>query len=590
MERSYRNKGWWDEMLSALKKILDFSGDEKKNVYHSIWVSFLFAIFHMLQISAIYFIVKAIVQKDMSMMPAWIALILLVISIIGRSVTNYFSQLQQCHASYFMVANKRVAIGEMLKKIPMGFFNENNIGEVVGISTTVLEDVENTAAMVMVNTLSGFINTIIFTIMILAFEWRIGFIVAIGCLLYLFVLSKMESKSRSVLPKRQKASAKLVDAILEQIGGMSVIKSFNLTGKGDEKVRGAIENSRKINLDCEKLFTPYTISQNILLDLFSILIIGAGIFFYINGELSFLNTVMTIIISFLAFSQIKLAGSATTSLRVVSGSIEQTRKLEEFPQMDIDGKDIKPTTFDISFDNVEFSYSGKKILDDISVKIPQNQMTAIVGPSGAGKTTFCNLIARFWDVEKGEISIGRHNIKEYSLESLMRQISMVFQNVYLFQDTIENNIKFAKPDATHEEVIEAAKKACCHEFIMKLPEQYETVIGEGGASLSGGERQRISIARAMIKNAPIIIFDEATANVDPENEDKLQVAMEELTRNKTVIMIAHRLKTIKNANQILVLANGKINQKGTHEELIQAEGIYKNFVEARQKAVNWKLS
>ncbi|EEB37017.1 ABC transporter, ATP-binding protein [Anaerococcus hydrogenalis DSM 7454] len=472
----------------------------------------------------------------------------------------------------------------------MGFFNENNIGEVVGISTTVLEDVENTAAMVMVNTLSGFINTIIFTIMILAFEWRIGFIVAIGCLLYLFVLSKMESKSRSVLPKRQKASAKLVDAILEQIGGMSVIKSFNLTGKGDEKVRGAIENSRKINLDCEKLFTPYTISQNILLDLFSILIIGAGIFFYINGELSFLNTVMTIIISFLAFSQIKLAGSATTSLRVVSGSIEQTRKLEEFPQMDIDGKDIKPTTFDISFDNVEFSYSGKKILDDISVKIPQNQMTAIVGPSGAGKTTFCNLIARFWDVEKGEISIGRHNIKEYSLESLMRQISMVFQNVYLFQDTIENNIKFAKPDATHEEVIEAAKKACCHEFIMKLPEQYETVIGEGGASLSGGERQRISIARAMIKNAPIIIFDEATANVDPENEDKLQVAMEELTRNKTVIMIAHRLKTIKNANQILVLANGKINQKGTHEELIQAEGIYKNFVEARQKAVNWKLS
>ncbi|HEP3702170.1 TPA: ABC transporter ATP-binding protein [Streptococcus pyogenes] len=577
-------------MLSALKKILDFSGDEKKNVYHSIWVSFLFAIFHMLQISAIYFIVKAIVQKDMSMMPAWIALILLVISIIGRSVTNYFSQLQQCHASYFMVANKRVAIGEMLKKIPMGFFNENNIGEVVGISTTVLEDVENTAAMVMVNTLSGFINTIIFTIMILAFEWRIGFIVAIGCLLYLFVLSKMESKSRSVLPKRQKASAKLVDAILEQIGGMSVIKSFNLTGKGDEKVRGAIENTRKTNLDCEKLFTPYTILQNILLDLFSILIIGAGIFFYIKGELSFLNTVMTIIISFLAFSQIKLAGSATTSLRVVSGSIEQTKKLEKFPQMDIDGKDIKPTTFDISFDNVEFSYSGKKILDDISVKIPQNQMTAIVGPSGAGKTTFCNLIARFWDVEKGEISIGKHNIKEYSLESLMRQISMVFQNVYLFQDTIENNIKFAKPDATHEEVIEVAKKACCHEFIMKLPEQYETVIGEGGASLSGGERQRISIARAMIKNAPIIIFDEATANVDPENEDKLQVAMEELTRNKTVIMIAHRLKTIKNANQILVLANGKINQKGTHEELIQAEGIYKNFVEARQKAVNWKLS
>ena len=577
-------------MISALKKILDFSGDEKKNVYHSIWVSFLFAIFHMLQISAIYIIVKAIVEKDMSMTPAWIALMLLVISIIGRSVTNYFSQLQQCHASYFMVANKRVTIGEMLKKIPMGFFNENNIGEIVGISTTVLEDVENTAAMVMVNTLSGFINTIIFTIMILAFEWRIGLIVTIGCLLYLLILSKMENKSRNVLPKRQVASAKLVDTILEQIGGMAVIKAFNLTGKGDEKVRSAIENTRKTNLDCEKLFTPYTILQNILLDLFSILIIGAGIFFYYRGELSFLNTVMTIIISFLAFSQIKLAGSATTALRVVSGSIEQTNALEGFPQMDIEGKDIKPNNFNISFENVDFSYSNKKILDDVSIEIPQKQMTAIVGPSGAGKTTFCNLIARFWDIDKGEISIGGHDIKEYSLESLMRQISMVFQNVYLFQDTIENNIKFAKPDATHEEVVKVAKKACCHEFIMSLPKQYETVIGEGGASLSGGERQRISIARAMIKNAPIIIFDEATANVDPENEDKLQVAMEELTRDKTVIMIAHRLKTIKNANQILVLANGKITQQGTHEELIQVDGIYKKFVEARQVAAKWQLS
>ena len=542
-------------MLSALKKILTFSDSEKKNVYRSIWVSFLFAIFHMLQISAIYFIVKAIVQKDMSMTPAWIALILLVLSIVGRSIANYYSQLQQCHASYFMVANKRVSIGELLKKIPMGFFNENNVGEVVGISTTVLEDVENTAAMVMVNTLSGFINTIIFTLMILAFEWRIGLIVTLGSLMYLLVLSKMENKSRNVLPKRQIASAKLVDAILEQIEGMPVIKAFNLTGKGDEKVREAIENVRRTNLDCEKLFTSYTIAQNIFLDLFSILIIGASIFFYQKGELSFLNAVMSIIISFLAFSQIKLAGSATTALRVVSGSIEQTKKLEEFPQMDTDGSNIKPDNFNIVFKNVGFLYSGKKILDDVSLEIPQNQMTAIVGPSGAGKTTLCNLIARFWDIENGKISIGGHNIKEYSLEALMEQISMVFQNVYLFQDTIENNIKFAKPDATHKEVIKATKKSCCHDFIMSLPEQYKTMIGEGGASLSGGERQRISIARAIIKNAPIIIFDEATANVDPENEDKLQIAMEELTRNKIVIMIAHRLKTIKNANQILVLDN-----------------------------------
>ena len=566
-------------MLSALKKILDFSGGEKKNVYHSILVSFLFAIFHMLQISAIYFIVKAVVEKNMSMTPAWIALILLVVSIGGRSIANYYSQLQQCHASYFMVANKRIAIGEMLKKIPMGFFNENNIGKVVGISTTVLEDVENTAAMVMVNTLSGFINTIIFTLMILVFELRIGIIVTLGSLLYLLVLSKMENKSRGILPKRQVASAKLVDAILEQIGGMAVIKSFNLTGKGDEKVRSAIENTRKTNLDCEKLFTPYTIAQNIILDLFSILIIGAGIFFYHRGELSFLNTVMTIIISFLAFSQIKLAGSATTALRVVSGSIEQTKKLEKFPQMDIEGNEINPDNFNILFENVEFSYSGKKILDDISIEIPQNQMTAIVGPSGAGKTTFCNLIARFWDADKGKISIGGHDVKEYSLESLMRQISMVFQNVYLFQDTIENNIKFAKPNATHEEVVDAAKKACCHDFIMSLPEQYETVIGEGGASLSGGERQRISIARAILKDAPIILLDEATASLDVENESLIQEALSELIKEKTVIVIAHRLRTIRNADKIVLLNAGKIEAVGTDSELCKSSEFYKAMLE-----------
>ena len=571
-------------MLSALKKILDFSGGEKKNVYHSILVSFLFAIFHMLQISAIYFIVKAVVEKNMSMTPAWIALILLVVSIGGRSIANYYSQLQQCHASYFMVANKRIAIGEMLKKIPMGFFNENNIGEVVGISTTVLEDVENTAAMVMVNTLSGFINTIIFTLMILVFELRIGIIVTLGSLLYLLVLSKMENKSRGILPKRQVASAKLVDAILEQIGGMAVIKSFNLTGKGDEKVRSAIENTRKTNLDCEKLFTPYTIAQNIILDLFSILIIGAGIFFYHRGELSFLNTVMTIIISFLAFSQIKLAGSATTALRVVSGSIEQTKKLEKFPQMDIEGNEINPDNFNILFENVEFSYSGKKILDDISVKIPQNQMTAIVGPSGAGKTTFCNLIARFWDVNSGQIKLGGVDIRDIDPESLLKHYSMVFQDVILFNTSVMENIRIGRPDATDEEVIEAAQLANCIEFIDKMPEGFDTSIGENGAELSGGERQRLSIARAFLKNAPILILDEIAASLDVENEQKIQDSLNKLIQNKTVIVISHRLKSVENVNKIVVLDDGHVESVGSHQELMSTSAIYQNLIQKSQLA------
>ena len=241
-------------------------------------------------------------------------------------------------------------------------------------------------------------------------------------------------------------------------------------------------------------------------------------------------------------------------------------------------------------EDVSFSYDDRPILKDVSAEIKENTMTAIVGPSGSGKTTFCNLIARFWDVNSGEILIGGKNIKDYKIENLMNSISMVFQDVYLFEDTIENNIKFGKQNASHEEVVQAAKKARCHEFIEALPEGYNTLIGEGGASLSGGEKQRISIARAMLKDAGIIIFDEATANIDPENEDKLKEAIESLTKNKTVIMIAHRLKTIRNADQILVLKDGEIVERGSHEELIKNNGLYSDLINAKAKAESWKLN
>ena len=244
---------------------------------------------------------------------------------------------------------------------------------------------------------------------------------------------------------------------------------------------------------------------------------------------------------------------------------------------------------EIRFSNVDFAYEKKKILNHVSFTIPEKKMTAIVGPSGSGKTTLCRLIPRFWDVDAGTVSIGGVDVKDYTMNSLMKNISMVFQNVYLFADTIENNIKFGKVDATYEEVVEAAKRACCHNFIMALPQGYQTRIGEGGASLSGGEKQRISIARALIKDAQIVIFDEVTANVDPENEDRLQKAIEELTRDKTVIMIAHRLKTVRNAEKILVLDHGEIVQEGRHETLIKEKGLYADFVETRKEAIGWKL-
>ena len=289
------------------------------------------------------------------------------------------------------------------------------------------------------------------------------------------------------------------------------------------------------------------------------------------------------------FSSLEQAGSYSSLLRTVDLSVDKAQKILDLPAMDIDGEDIIPDNYNVDIENIVFSYDNKKIINHITAHIPQKTTTAIVGPSGSGKTTLCHLIARFWDVDQGSISVGQRNVKDYSMDSLMKNFSFVFQNVYLFQDTIANNIRFGQVDASIERVKEAAKKACCHDFIMALPDGYDTIIGEGGASLSGGEKQRISIARAIMKDSPIIILDEATANIDPENEKELMGAIEALTQEKTIFMIAHRLKTVQNADQIIVIDNGQIVQYGTHQELIAQPGIYQKFINSREIASGWKL-
>lgn len=576
-------------MLNALKKIWSFAGEERSNVNKSIGVGFLYAVFHMLQIGAIYYVVLALTGEGASDHTALTALGLLLASILGRAVCNYFGQLQQTHAGYFMAANKRIAIGSRLKSVPMGYFNENSLGEITGVTTTVLDEVETTAPMVLVSMLGGFINALVFTVMVLCFDWRIGLIVTAGTALYLLITSAMEKKTEVLAPERQASAAKLVSAVLEQVQGMSVIKSFNLTGKGDRRVREALDENRRANLAVEQLFTPYNIAQGLALHLFSILMILAAVRFYLDGTMTLANALMSVIISFLVFAQIESAGSGMAILRMAGSAIDRAEQMDEIPQMDEGGQPIQPERHDICFDDVHFSYGEKEVLRGISAVIPDRTTTAVIGPSGSGKTTMCSLIARFWDVDSGSVQLGGRDVKDYTLESLMDQISMVFQNVYLFADTIENNIKFGRPDATREDVVKAARKACCDDFIEALPEGYDTVIGEGGASLSGGEKQRISIARAMLKDAPVVIFDEATANVDPENEDRLQKAIEALTRDKTIIMIAHRLKTVRSADQILVLDQGQIVQRGSHDQLIRQKGIYADFVLGRQEAIGWKL-
>ena len=582
-------------MIEAFKKIWRFAGVERANINKSVAVKFLNAVFHMLEVSAIYFMIVALTNLpaadgDTGNSAAWAALAFMAVSIIGNAVTTAFSKNQQTHAGYFMAANERIKIGNLLKSVPMGFFNENSLGEVTGVCTTVLGNIEMLVPMVLVDIMGGLIGTVVFTVMILIFEWRVGLIVVVGIFVYFLIVSSMEKKSAAIAPHAQKSQTALTSAVLEYVQGMGVVKSFNLSGRGDKRVQDALEYNRKSNLDMEKLMTPYTIFQELVLQIAGITMMFVSIFCWANGTMPIANALMCIVMSFLVFGQIKLFGMGMSMLRLASASIDRTLQTEEMEQMDEKGKAFSPKDHGIEFRNVHFSYENKEILHGIDVALPDRTTTAVIGPSGSGKTTLCNLIARFWDVDSGSVKIGGKDVREYTLESLMRQISMVFQNVYLFADTIENNIKFGRPEAVHAEVVEAARKACCADFIEALPDGYNTVIGEGGASLSGGEKQRISIARAMLKDAPIVILDEATANVDPENEDRLQKAIEELTRDKTIIMIAHRLKTVRNADQILVVDEGRIVQQGKHEDLIREKGIYADFVLGRKEAIDWKLA
>ncbi len=577
-------------MIGTFRKIWNFADQERGNINKSVAVSFLNAIFRMFEVSAVYFVIMALVRGNKGAAPAWIAIGFMVLSIVGNAVTSRFSKLQQTHAGYFMAANERIRLGNLLKSVPMGQFNHNSLGEVSGVCTTVLGNVETLVPMVLVNILSGFVGTVVFIGMILLFDWRIGLIAAAGIFLYLVVLSVMEKKFAAEAPNAQKSQTAMTAAVLEYVQGMGVVKSFNLSGKGDKRLQDALEFNRKSNYDIEFLLTPYAIAQDLILQIAGVGMMLSAVLLWLHGQMIVANALMSIVMSFLVFGQIKLFGMGITMMRLADASIDRTIATEQMEQMEEGSRQRSPESHEITLENVHFSYGNREIIRGISACLPEHTTTAIIGPSGSGKTTLCNLIARFWDVDRGSIKIGGIDIRDYTLEALMDQLSVVFQTVYLFADTVENNIKFGKPNATHEEVVAAARKACCDDFIERLPQGYQTVIGEGGASLSGGEKQRISIARALLKDAPIVILDEATANVDPENEDRLQQAVEALTRNKTILMIAHRLKTVRHADQVLVVDHGQIVQRGTHEELIAQKGIYADFVAERQKAIGWKLN
>ena len=575
-------------MLTALRKIYDFAGNWQGVLKKSVAFSLLHSIFDMFQIAALFLILIGLTE-GMTLQIIVFTLLLLIIGILGKIYCSYISDFSQTKVGYYMCAEKRIHVGDRMKYMPMGYFNDHSLGKLTSAVTTTIGDVENNAPSVLITVVHGFVHVVVITIVMFFFDWRIGSLCCLGILLFLVCNSMMQKKSQKISLERQRAQEDLVGATLEYIQGMNIVKSFNLGGNSNQKMKQAIEESRVRNTKLETVFIPYGAAQQFVLRLISVSIMFCSILFYLQGSMTLVYCLLMCVASFLIFSELEKAGGKSFALRLIESSIDKINEIDETPIMDLSGQNITPPNMDIELKDVSFSYGEHQIFRCINLSVPSRTTLAIVGPSGSGKTTLCSLIARFWDVQSGSITLGGTDIRDYTLDKLLSNFSIVFQNVYLFADTIENNIRFGKPDASHDEVVRVAKKACCHDFIMALPQGYDTVIGESGATLSGGEKQRISIARAILKDAPIVILDEATSSVDPENEFDLQAAIESLTESKTVITIAHRLKTVKNADQIVVIADGKITQRGTHEQLKMQSGIYADFINIRHKTTGWKL-
>lgn len=577
-------------MLKILSKFFDFCGKTNKRKFQiSIVLGVVQAICEAMKIPATMLILIAITNNTLNTATILISLAMMVVSVAADILVSKKSAMLQTEAGYDAAANKRIEIAQHLRYLPMGYFNKNSLGSITSVTTNTMENLGDVATRVVMMSTQGILNTAVIIVMLLCFDYRIGLIAAVGVVLFLVVNSLLQKAGNSLSAEKVDSDQKLVSEIMEYVQGISEVKSYNLFGKQTKKLNKAIDNNVKINTEMEFAFIPYMTIQNIITKLTGAAMMVVSVLLYLCGSMSLMICIGMTICAFILYSSLEQAGSYSALLRTIDVCIDKAQKILDLDTMDIEGKDITPDNYDIDVSNIEFSYGKRKIIDGVSLHIPQKTTTAVVGPSGGGKTTLCNLISRFWDVDSGSIRLGSVDVREYSMDSLMKNFSFVFQNVYLFADTVANNIAFGRDNATREEVMEAAKKACCHEFIMSLPNGYDTVIGEGGASISGGEKQRISIARAIMKNAPIIILDEATANVDPENEKELVEAIDALTKEKTIIMIAHRLKTVRNADQIAVVENGKIAQLGTHTQLMQEGGIYRSFVNARQQAAGWKI-
>ena len=561
-------------MFKTVKRIIDWCGEFKGKLYLGFVMTFFSHIFTALPLGlAAYTVGKLIeAQKNGTAFDTtwiWKSILIQIVLVFFRFLFDYFRARLQEPISYQLTARDRLAVGDALKRVSLGYFGQISTGSILNSVTTGLSTLETMGIRMIDNFVGGYLNFVVVFAALAICSPVTALIALAAALLSLGFMLIISHFARVNAPIEAQANRDLTGAVIEYARGLAVVKSFGKSGTAMESVAKAAHDALKCG---------------------SVGLALAAALQCLHGAMDFSMMLMFVFFSLSIFAGLEPISDSAHTLGVIDDAMKQLDALQAHNYIDADGKDITLDRYDIEFKNVSFGYDSRTVLKNLSFQIPEKGSTAIVGPSGSGKTTVCSLIARFYDPQAGSITVGGHDLREFTCDSLLKNISMVFQNVYLFHDTVRANILFGRPDATEAEMIEAAKKARCHDFIMALPQGYDTVIGEGGGTLSGGEKQRISIARAILKNAPVIILDEATASIDPENEHLIQQALSELTRGKTVITIAHRLATIEQADQILVIDDGHLVQQGTHAELAAIPGKYKEFIDIRKKSEGWNIA
>ena len=574
-------------MFEATKKL---SGGDLKFLNRARNLTILEMCFEGAPLVVLFFVLKDLFNDSLSRENILLFTLFLGVAVIFRLIFAMYAYIDNSISGVELTCSTRVKLGEKLRKLPMGFFARRDIGE---LNNTVLFDVtkvEHVITHIYSKLIGCIVLSTITAIFLLFIDWRLALAMVVAVPIALPMLLWAEKTVAARTDRVLDAQENTTSQVLEYLMGMKVIKSFNQIGEKFRRLDGSMRKLKDAAIKLEFGVGKGVVSYSAILEVGFVFLILLGTYLTFDGALKTEIFLIFLVISLYFYAPLRSIGVFFPELRYMEkagGRINSV--LEEIPLPEPE-EDTELENYDIEFHNVSFSYKKTQVLKNISFKAPERSITALVGASGSGKTTITNLIARFWDVDSGEVIIGGKNVKDMKTDTLLSYISMVFQDVYLFNDTIFNNIKIGKKNATHEEVINAAKTARCHEFIEKLPDGYDTMVGEGGATLSGGEKQRISIARAMLKDAPIVLLDEATAFLDPENEKHVQEAIDELVKSKTLIIIAHRLSTIVGADQILVLENGELTEQGKHEELITNDRFYSHLWKERQRAGGWKLT